>query len=96
MKWLENKILRAAAALGALGMISTGFWQFWPSPSKAEFQVVQARSVDHEIRWLLQDKNLAVQAQLNAKNSHDKLYWKQKAEAIQIRINQLIKQDRRK
>ncbi len=93
MNW-ESPILRVAAVVGALGIIGTFFLATLAIAT--EFQVVQSRTVDHEIRWLLQDKHNAVQALRNAKSVADQLYWKQKVEAIQIQISQLKERDRRR
>ena len=35
------------------GLPSAFYW--WPSPTKAEFIKVKHRTIDHRIRWLLED-----------------------------------------
>ncbi len=72
---IENAFLRVAAIIIALGAISTGVWQVWPSPLNAEFQIVAGESLDNTIQRLQQRKNFLEAQKIKATSPDRKLYW---------------------
>ncbi len=93
MKWLENPILRAAAVVGAIGVI--GGAGLAVVPTRAEYQYTDNRSLDNKIRWLLQDKFNYEASLHKAVAAHEKLFWKAKIQAVNIEIKQAIKRVRK-
>ncbi len=95
MTWFTSPLLQAAAVVGALGGIGGTAYEFWPSPTIAQFKMTDTRSVENKIRWLLQDKFNALAALQRAKDGHERLFWKSKIEAINIQLTLAINRVRK-
>ena len=79
---IENVFLRAAAIVVALGVISTGVWQVWPSPLNAEFQLVAGESLENTIDRLQQRKDFLEAQKVKASDPDQRLYWSTEFEKV--------------